>query len=122
MNERDLKGFKLPRYVAPEPSKLPKAALTRAERIAKDERISLDELTAVDFARVTRARFEAIVHTFCLQHSERACTFGRDKGWLSTACVELLALDMFLADASPPNTRLIRAYILAGCEVQFKGE
>jgi len=77
---------------------------------------------AMTMMNLTREQFAALVRGLCSIYSERADTLGREQGYESPACCELLALDLFIAgsDSRPANT--VRAYLAASCDVQFKGE
>ena len=76
----------------------------------------------MNLPNITRREFADTVENLCRIYSERAHTLGREQGWLAPACVELLALDLFIARAESRPVHALRAYLAAGCEVFFKGE
>ena len=76
----------------------------------------------MNLQNITRQHFADAVQNLCRIYSERADTIGREQGWLAPACVELLALDLFIVGADSRPVQAVRAYLAAGCEVYFKGE
>jgi hypothetical protein len=76
----------------------------------------------MDLRNITREQFETTVCNLCRIYSERAETIGREQGWAAPACVELLALDLFIIGADSRPVQAVRAYLAAGCEAYFKGE
>jgi hypothetical protein len=71
---------------------------------------------------MTREQFVDAIQNLCRIYSERAETLGREQGWLSLACVELLALDLFIVGAESRPVQAVREYLAATGPVYFKGE